>query len=160
MLRDKQCPSSLEESGYSASTKVSCHPRCNLSIQLPPHCFDILRGQSLYRNFAETMAKVLSNGYINRNIQKGFLPATPGCTEHHCKLAGCWLMPDTATNHSFSAGWTWQMPMGVYTILILTLPSIYTMPPPNLRTWCPHSTLGLLLKSPHHIGALPLFPSR
>ena len=37
---------------------LSCHPRSNLSIQLPPHCFDILRGQSLYNHFAAAMAKV------------------------------------------------------------------------------------------------------
>ena len=30
---------------------------------------------------------MLSNGYLNRSIQKAFLPVTPGCTEHHLKLA-------------------------------------------------------------------------
>ena len=28
-----------------------------------------------------------SNGYFNRDIQKAFMPTTPGCTEHHSKLA-------------------------------------------------------------------------
>ena len=31
---------------------------------------------------------MLSNSYMDRNIQKAFLPSTPGCTEHHNKLAG------------------------------------------------------------------------
>ena len=30
---------------------------------------------------------MLSNGHMNRSIQKAFLPVTPGCTEHHLKLA-------------------------------------------------------------------------
>lgn len=30
---------------------------------------------------------MMTNGYINRDIQKAFMPGTPGCTEHHCKLA-------------------------------------------------------------------------
>ena len=31
---------------------------------------------------------MLRNNYMDRNIQKAFLPSTPGCTEHHSKLAG------------------------------------------------------------------------
>ena len=27
------------------------------------------------------------NGFLNRSIQKAFMSATPGCVEHHCKLA-------------------------------------------------------------------------
>lgn len=30
---------------------------------------------------------MLGNGYLDRSIQKAFMSATPGCTEHHSKLA-------------------------------------------------------------------------
>ncbi len=30
---------------------------------------------------------MLENGYLDRSIQKAFMSATPGCTEHHSKLA-------------------------------------------------------------------------
>ena len=30
---------------------------------------------------------MIDNKYLDRTVQKGFMPATPGCTEHHSKLA-------------------------------------------------------------------------
>ena len=30
---------------------------------------------------------MLTNKYLDKSIQKGFMPATPGCSEHHLKLA-------------------------------------------------------------------------
>lgn len=30
---------------------------------------------------------MVSNGYLDSSLQKGFMPTTPGCIEHHCKLA-------------------------------------------------------------------------
>ena len=40
---------------------------------------------------------MLGNGYMNRNIQKAFLQLTPGCTEHHSKLAG--VLSDARQHH-------------------------------------------------------------
>lgn len=30
---------------------------------------------------------MVGNGYLDNSLQKGFMPNTPGCIEHHCKLA-------------------------------------------------------------------------
>ena len=40
---------------------------------------------------------MLCNGYMDRNIQNAFLPSTPGCTEHHSKLAG--VLSEARNNH-------------------------------------------------------------
>ena len=40
---------------------------------------------------------MLTNKFMDRTIQKAFLPATSGCTEHHCKLAG--VLADARRNH-------------------------------------------------------------
>ena len=38
-----------------------------------------------------------SNGYFNRDIQKAFMPTTPGCTEHHSKLAA--ILSEASRKH-------------------------------------------------------------
>jgi len=39
-----------------------------------------------------------SNGYLNASIQKPFMPTTPGCIEHHLKLAG--ILAEAKMKHS------------------------------------------------------------
>ena len=43
------------------------------------------------------LAYMTSNKYISRDIQKAFMTATPGCTEHHCKLAA--VLSEARKNH-------------------------------------------------------------
>ena len=38
-----------------------------------------------------------TNGYFNKSIQKAFMPTTPGCTEHHMKLAT--ILQDARAKH-------------------------------------------------------------
>ena len=37
------------------------------------------------------------NGFLNCSIQKAFMSATPGCVEHHCKLAA--ILAETRKKH-------------------------------------------------------------
>ena len=40
---------------------------------------------------------MLSNGYLDRSVQKAFMPKTPGCVEHHLKLAE--ILKDARQKH-------------------------------------------------------------
>ena len=40
---------------------------------------------------------MLGNGYLDRSVQKAFMSATPGCIEHHAKLAA--ILRDARTKH-------------------------------------------------------------
>jgi hypothetical protein len=40
---------------------------------------------------------MVSNGYLNTNIQKAFVDGIPGCSEHHLKLLA--MLEETRANH-------------------------------------------------------------
>ena len=40
---------------------------------------------------------MIDNGYLDRSIQKAFMPTTPGCMEHHLKLAS--ILRDSKQKH-------------------------------------------------------------
>ena len=40
---------------------------------------------------------MITNGYFNKSIEKAFMPTTPGCTEHHMKLAT--ILQDARAKH-------------------------------------------------------------
>ena len=68
------------------ATKASCRPGAYFSNQLPSN---ILCGKIFTRILQHRwQGFMLRNNYMDRNIQKAFLPSTPGCTEHHSKLVG------------------------------------------------------------------------
>ena len=50
------------------------------------------------------LSYMTSNKYINRDVQKAFMKATPGCTEHHTKLAA--ILSEARQKHkSLTACW-------------------------------------------------------
>ena len=69
--------------GKSAATEDASTPSNFRPIALTS-CTGKLFTTILKTRWLEHM---LDNGYLNRSIQKAFMTATPGCTEHHSKLA-------------------------------------------------------------------------
>ena len=69
--------------GKSAATEDATTPSNFRPIALTS-CTGKLFTTILKNRWLEHM---LDNGYLNRSIQKAFMRATPGCTEHHSKLA-------------------------------------------------------------------------
>ena len=69
--------------GKSAATKDATTPSNFRPIALTS-CTGKLFTTILKNRWLEHM---LDNGYLNRSIQKAFMTATPGCTEHNSKLA-------------------------------------------------------------------------
>ena len=69
--------------GKSSATEDATTPSNFRPIALTS-CIGKLFTTILKNRWLEYM---LDNGYLNRSIQKAFMTATPGCTEHHSKLA-------------------------------------------------------------------------
>ena len=72
-----------------------------------------------------------SNKYINRGVQKAFMTATPGCTEHHTKLAA--ILSEARRKHkSLTACWLnqciWECPSCSHPVLSPTLPRSSPVP--------------------------------
>ena len=88
-LLDYFCSSkALENSCYQTISQRACRrvpsePSNFRPIALTPSTGKLF--STILRN--RWLDFMLSNGYLNRSIQKAFLPVTPGCTEHHLKLA-------------------------------------------------------------------------
>ena len=78
---------------------------------------------TLLRN--QWLKYMVANGYLNPSLQKAFMPAVPGCTEHRFKLSSA--LADAQSYHR-SLAVCWQMPMGVFIILSSISPSTTTIP--------------------------------
>ena len=69
--------------GKSSATENPGSPGNFRSIALTPAISKLLSGILKDR----WLLHMTSNGYLDANVQKAFLPTVPGVTEHHCKLA-------------------------------------------------------------------------
>ena len=78
------------------------------------------------------------NGFLNCSIQKAFMSATPGCVEHHCKLAAI-LAEERKKHKSLAVCWLNAYGSVHHSILCRTLsctPGIQShLAVPLLRAW-------------------------
>lgn len=86
--------------GKNAATEDPTTPSNFRPIALTP-CTGKLFTTILKNRWLEHM---LDNGYLNRSIQKAFMTATPGCTEHHTKLTTI-LSKARRNNKSLAVSW-------------------------------------------------------
>ena len=98
LLGPVRSPRVMEVCSHQADPKRVSSSGHHQSCQLQAHCLNTLYRQSVHYTPQESLVEVHgANRYLDPSLQKAFMPAVPGCTEHHLKLS--LALADARSNH-------------------------------------------------------------